>query len=575
MQNTVKTRFFYSTSLILISGLLFFSIYTLLVFKFRIPKNEDLISKLKTSNQNIEKIATELKQANTNPQEKTNEALNAIIAQTEIKNNAIDELKETETQINPEGLSLIQLLGGSAVLGLIGFLGLQRLQNIDTEIGQLRQYLLEQLKIQMSESRENLKLLANNVAREEVEKALPEEVEKRFRDNDKKEEQLIDKITKIENDIVSEKEHIEKKQAEVAELAEQSKKDAEEITKALERVSILNLQEALDVAPYELFKRAQESTNELEKILLLSRIRDDQESTLDILEKAIDLAITIENYTLALELYEKATAKDTNHFSSSKLLEKAGDLTREKIKDNDKALHFYKRAIEEDSRNVTAQAEKYILECQNTSNPEQEQAKKELIQLAQNNPNYRYILGKLFNFLIEIDHYQELIDIANELLTKTQRLKSYIWLNIANAQLLLNNDQEATKAYQNSLDLANEVLVNYIIPNDYYIHDYMRTISFYVPLLTKKSEFIEAHKIINNALKHYPRQPLLHRLKGDIYKDLGEYEKAKEWYQHSVVLAESLDNQEEKEKGEKSFLDTELIVNLDLDNLNMESMTAN
>jgi tetratricopeptide (TPR) repeat protein len=49
-----------------------------------------------------------------------------------------DDLVLNDRQPKPEGIAMTQLIGGSAILALLGFLGLMRLQNLDAEIDNLR-----------------------------------------------------------------------------------------------------------------------------------------------------------------------------------------------------------------------------------------------------------------------------------------------------------------------------------------------------------------------------------------------------------------------------------------------------
>lgn len=168
LQKQTRNSFVWSTALILISGVVFFGLYTLLAFGFKVPKNDLLIKNLDVSNRKLSDVAEQLKRVNTSSSKTSEAALEFIIAQSKLQNQAIQNIQSNQTQIAPEGLSLLQLLGGSAVLGLIGFLGLQRMQNIDTEIGQLRNYMLEQLKIQMSEG----KAMLSAITHQEVERQL-------------------------------------------------------------------------------------------------------------------------------------------------------------------------------------------------------------------------------------------------------------------------------------------------------------------------------------------------------------------------------------------------------------------
>jgi predicted Zn-dependent protease len=156
LNELIKEQFRSSRKLILFSGGIFFGIYAAMSFLFRAPLNEGLIKQLELSSQQLEQVSRILIPGNQPPGSASSKALEAIAIQSGLSRQALQEIREAQLQIRPEGVSMLQLLGGSAVLGLVGFLGLQRLQNIDGEIQQLQNYMLAQLKIQLDEGKNAL-----------------------------------------------------------------------------------------------------------------------------------------------------------------------------------------------------------------------------------------------------------------------------------------------------------------------------------------------------------------------------------------------------------------------------------
>jgi tetratricopeptide (TPR) repeat protein len=156
LRQLITSQFNHSTKLILISGVIFFGLYATMSFIFRQPTNTNLINQLQETNTSLKDISQSLLNSKQLPKETINKTLDVIASEAKFHGQAIEELRKSQQQINPEGLSLLQLLGGSAVLGLIGFLGLQRLQNLDGELQQLRSSTLDQVNTRMIEGQNSL-----------------------------------------------------------------------------------------------------------------------------------------------------------------------------------------------------------------------------------------------------------------------------------------------------------------------------------------------------------------------------------------------------------------------------------
>jgi tetratricopeptide (TPR) repeat protein len=93
---------------------------------------------------------------------KTTEITLAISDQAKRQSEAITELAKASSGISEQGVSILQLLGGSIVLGLLGYLGLHRLQTIDAEVQTLREFMFRQIKERIEETHNVLRSVIND-----------------------------------------------------------------------------------------------------------------------------------------------------------------------------------------------------------------------------------------------------------------------------------------------------------------------------------------------------------------------------------------------------------------------------
>lgn len=132
----------------------------------RTPEHPALLEKLDRSSNRITLLAQAMSQGcayETQPGKSTipaepqlplcSEAKEAIQAYKTEQQSALKELKAQDTQPKPEALSLVQLVGGTAVLAILGYLGLIRLQNLDQELGALRSFMFEQIKSRVEDQK--------------------------------------------------------------------------------------------------------------------------------------------------------------------------------------------------------------------------------------------------------------------------------------------------------------------------------------------------------------------------------------------------------------------------------------
>ena len=150
----------------------------------RSTPNAELMDRLEESNRNLSAVSQALLQPSPNVTA-TTRALDVVLRQAELHQAAVQELRNAQQQVTPEAQSFVQILGSSAILALLGVLGFQRLQNIDSEINNVRNSMFAQIE---ARSRDTAKVLSA---------ALTETVEERF----KKAEQDFRTLEKQQTDI--------------------------------------------------------------------------------------------------------------------------------------------------------------------------------------------------------------------------------------------------------------------------------------------------------------------------------------------------------------------------------------
>jgi tetratricopeptide (TPR) repeat protein len=231
LSELVRTQFRYMT-LAAIGSVALVAITFYLVSAFtRVPTNTALLSAIEDSNKQISALTQSLLQPT--PGITTTRALELVLAQAELHQKAIEELRRTQQQPSPQSQSLIQIIGSAAVLALLGALGLQRLQNIDTEINNLRESMYAQLD---ARAKDISKVLGATVD-DQVDKAMA----KTRRD--------IEDLTKQASTILQDYQYQASNMlAEVRQQFETLKKEVGEVTALLEQYPWLKSKEKFDAA---------------------------------------------------------------------------------------------------------------------------------------------------------------------------------------------------------------------------------------------------------------------------------------------------------------------------------------
>ena len=131
----------------------------------RSPEHGAQIAALDNSSQHIQALAIALTNAGISCTDKSNlkanrktceDAKNAIEKYAGDHKKVIDNLNADDRQPKPEALSLTQLVGGTAILAVLGYLGLMRLQNLDQELHNLRSFMFEQISARVKELKETV-----------------------------------------------------------------------------------------------------------------------------------------------------------------------------------------------------------------------------------------------------------------------------------------------------------------------------------------------------------------------------------------------------------------------------------
>ncbi|MEM4234693.1 MAG: tetratricopeptide repeat protein [Candidatus Methanomethylicaceae archaeon] len=154
LSRLIRTQFLFMSFAAIASVVLVVGAFALITTFTRVPSNTTLLDQIEESNKQLSTITQSILQPT--PGITTTRALELVLAQAEIHQRAVEELRRTQQQTAPETQSLIQIIGSAAVLALLGALGLQRLQNIDTEINNLRESMYAQIEARAKDIREIL-----------------------------------------------------------------------------------------------------------------------------------------------------------------------------------------------------------------------------------------------------------------------------------------------------------------------------------------------------------------------------------------------------------------------------------
>ncbi len=148
--------------------LLVFSVLGVIAASFwlmRSPEHPAMLDKLEKSSERIAVLAQGMSQGCTfdaapakngatgTPQPLCIQALETIRSFKAEQQAVLKEFRAQDAQPKPEAISLVQIVGGTAILAILGYLGLIRLQNLDQELGALRSFMFEQIKSRVEDQK--------------------------------------------------------------------------------------------------------------------------------------------------------------------------------------------------------------------------------------------------------------------------------------------------------------------------------------------------------------------------------------------------------------------------------------
>jgi tetratricopeptide (TPR) repeat protein len=214
--------------------------------------------------------------------------------------------------------------------------------------------------------------------------------------------------------------------------------------------------------------------------------------------------------------------------ASSKQLERGGDIARQRLTDYPLARSLYELAIQRDTQNITARAELLGLNGKG-ADAESAEARRELAELAQQNPTQRWVIVKAVNMFLERDEYSECRNFL-EAMMKISPLKSLLWRNLAICRRYLDDSSDSVKqAYIRSIRFARETSGG--------DRDLVNTARSYVQYLLEGKEWDEAKKLIVEAIEMDPLEGQLHFLNGDLERARNHFERARSSYQRAIDLS--------------------------------------
>lgn len=183
----------------------------------RQPNNTRLLNLIEESNADMAEIATAILNSTTPVTPTTTQALDAILQQSDLHQQAIEEIRQSQEQVSPETQSLIQIVGSAAILALLGALGIQRLQNIDTEINNVRESVFAQAESRAQSIRETLTAQIGDQVQKQFANAR-QEIQALIEQSQRALEQLSTDAQHTQEQIRNEVQSLEKNLSEVREL---------------------------------------------------------------------------------------------------------------------------------------------------------------------------------------------------------------------------------------------------------------------------------------------------------------------------------------------------------------------
>jgi tetratricopeptide (TPR) repeat protein len=259
---------------------------------------------------------------------------------------------------------------------------------------------------------------------------------------------------------------------------------------------------------------------------LLHRIHAVTEQ-LQSLENEVNTLISSDNFGEASQLLLRARqASDREEIlgllrqllahpeADSRTVEIAGDFARNSLDNIPLATRLYARAVDIDPANVSALSE--YLGVQAYDPARRDEAKAKIVELALKYPNRSVIINNTINFFIRVDDYAGLKVFCEDFLggsnERKSKERSLLYRNLAVALTELGHDiNEIRDAYEQAFELGDSA-------------DYVNAARPYIRLLLSRNEPDQAAPIIDRAVQYSPGDAALHRLRGEVYRELQQYD---------------------------------------------------
>lgn len=305
LSEQIKKQFSFMVFATLLPTIVLVFAFGILPYFLREPTNESLIIALQESNAQISELSKTLLLANPADKALVDNALELVLKQSNLHQQAIETIKDSQNQVAPEAQSIIQVIGSAAILALLGALGLQRLQNIDTEINNLRESIFTQ-----SEARAQM-------IKEALGSQIDDEIQKQFIKRQEDIQLLLEKgkdtlsqiqtsTTRVQQAVSDETERLRKELSDVRDLINRypwlTSKDTYKSVSTIQRLA--SIEEAQTLA--EKLRRAGDLIGATEA--LKSAIAQNLLGGYADFHNAFSEAMRLKNPQLGLEIVERGLA---------------------------------------------------------------------------------------------------------------------------------------------------------------------------------------------------------------------------------------------------------------------------
>lgn len=305
LSEQIKKQFSFMVFATLLPTIVLVFAFGILPYFLREPTNESLIIALQESNAQISELSKTLLLANPADKALVDNALELVLKQSNLHQQAIETIKDSQNQVAPEAQSIIQVIGSAAILALLGALGLQRLQNIDTEINNLRESIFTQ-----SEARAQM-------IKEALGSQIDDEIQKQFIKRQEDIQLLLEKgkdtlsqiqtsTTRVQQAVSDETERLRKELSDVRDLINRypwlTSKDTYKSVSTIQRLA--SIEEAQTLA--EKLRRAGDligATEALKSAIAQNLLGDYAD-----FHNAFSEAMRLKNPQLGLEIVERGLA---------------------------------------------------------------------------------------------------------------------------------------------------------------------------------------------------------------------------------------------------------------------------